>query len=215
MPAPTDPRSPVTPDDLDLVVRLSVEVLRAVPQTAWDEQAGTLEWSRWETVEHLGDDFFAYAVQMGPSTPPLTGHVPFTATRRRAGGPANSVHAERDSGPAGLLQTLEANGALLSAMVRMKPPHTRAYHVYGVSDPEGFAAMGIVEALVHTHDLIQGLDLPWNPPADLCARVLTRLFPEAPTDTEPWTTLLWATGRADLPGRPALTKWRWDGTPRD
>jgi hypothetical protein len=44
---------------------------------------------------------------------------------------------------------------------------SRAYHTFGLSDPEGFAAMGIVEALVHTHDLAERLGLAWNPPADL------------------------------------------------
>lgn len=40
----------------------------------------------------------------------------------------------------------------------------------------------------------------WNPPADLCTRVLARLFPHAPATTSPWPTLLRATGRGDLPG---------------
>ncbi|PRW63751.1 hypothetical protein CEP50_09080 [Actinopolyspora mortivallis] len=41
-----------------------------------------------------------------------------------------------------------------------------------------------------------------------------RLFPDAPGTTEPWRTLLWATGRADLPGHPRRDTWRWDDTPR-
>ncbi|SDZ12419.1 hypothetical protein SAMN05216215_104761 [Saccharopolyspora shandongensis] len=86
---------------------------------------------------------------------------------------------------------LEASGALLVAMVRTTPPQVRACHVFGISDAEGFAAMGIVETLVHTHDLAQGLGLAWNPPADLCSRVLVRLFPNAPVFTDPWPTLLW------------------------
>jgi hypothetical protein len=74
--------------------------------------------------------------------------------------------------------------------------------------------MGIVETLVHTYDVVVGLDLAWSPPGAVCERTLRRLFPEAPTDQEPWRTLLWATGRADLPGRVRLTDWRWDGRPR-
>ncbi|WP_405457163.1 hypothetical protein OG786_09400 [Streptomyces sp. NBC_00101] len=207
-------RPPVTADDLDLAVRLAVASLREAPSAAWEEKAGTLEWDCWETVEHLSDDLFAYAAQLGPRTPPSQGEVPFLWESRRPGGPANAIHADREAGPDGLLQVLEASGALLVAMVRTKPSQTRAHHTYGASDPEGFAAMGIVETLVHTHDLTQGLGLPWNPPAALCSRVLTRLFPDAPDSTEPWSTLLWATGRADLPGRPRPATWRWDGTPR-
>lgn len=133
---------------------------------------------------------------------------------RRPGGPANAVHADRAAGSDGLLQVLEASGALLVAMVRTTPSRVRAYHVFGVSDPEGFAAMGIVETLVHTHDLAEGLGLAWTPPADLCSRVLARLFPGAPETTDPWPTLLWATGRAELPGHPRLTTWCWHGAPR-
>lgn len=116
--------------------------------------------------------------------------------------------------PAGLLQVLDASGALLTAIVRTTPPTVRAHHIFGQADPEGFAAMGIVETLVHTHDVAEGLGAAWTPPADLCDRVLARLFPDAPTDTDRWPTLLWATGRTELPGHPRLTKWRWHGTPR-
>ncbi|OKK13131.1 hypothetical protein AMK16_31905 [Streptomyces sp. CB00455] len=208
-------RTPVSADDLDLSVRLAVAALRGAPAEAWEGKAGSLEWDCWETVEHLADDLFAYAAQLGPKSPPLNGEVPFVWKSRRPGGPANVIHADRGAGPAGLLQVLEASGALLVAMVRTTPPQTRAHHVFGVSDPEGFAAMGIVETVVHTHDLAQGLGLAWNPPADLCSRVLARLFPDAPSSTDPWSTLLWATGRAELPGRPRPTAWRWDGTPRE
>ncbi|MEU6621975.1 maleylpyruvate isomerase N-terminal domain-containing protein [Streptomyces litmocidini] len=207
-------RAPVTADDLDLAVQLAVAALREAPPAAWEDKAGPLEWDCWETVEHLSDDLFAYAAQLGPRTPPLDGDVPFVWESRRPGGPANAIHADRGAGPTGLLQVLEASGALLVAMVRTAPPQTRAHHVFGVSDPEGFAAMGIVETLVHTHDLAQGIDLAWSPPADLCSRVLARLFPDAPPSPDSWTTLLWATGRAELPGHPRLTAWRWDGTPR-
>lgn len=221
VPAPladTAARSPVTADDLDLAVRLTVSTLRQVVSSAssadWDGRAGALEWTCWETVEHLSDDLFAYAVQLGPRTPPLDSDVPFLWWRRRPGGPYNAVHADRAAGPTGLLRVLEASGALLVAMVRTTPSQVRAHHSFGASDPEGFAAMGVVETLVHTHDLAAGLGLAWTPPADLCARALARLFPDAPQDTDRWQTLLWATGRAALPGRPRLTSWRWHGTPR-
>lgn len=206
-------RPSVTADDLDHAVQLAVAALRQVPATAWDGDAGTLEWTCWETVEHLADDLFAYAVQLGPRTPPQDREVPFAYESRRPGGPANSVHADRAAGPDGLLQVLEAGGALLVAMVRTTSPRVRSHHVFGASDPEGFAAMGIVETLVHTHDIAEGLGLTWEPPAGICSRVLARLFPDAPADTAPWPALLWCTGRADLPGRRRPATWRWYGAP--
>ncbi|MGW4425369.1 hypothetical protein [Streptosporangium sp. NPDC004631] len=204
---------PVTADDVQRAVRLAVAALRPALAADWDVRAGSLEWSCWETVEHLADDLFSYAAQLGPETPPLDDHVPFDWIRRNPGGPANVIFANRRLGPAGLLQVLEASGALLVAVVRTASPDVRAFHVFGVADPEGFAAMGVVEILVHTHDVAEGLGVGWEPPADLCDRVLNRLFPDAPTDTDRWPALLWSTGRADLPGRPHPTSWRWYGAP--
>ncbi|WP_232383536.1 DinB family protein [Actinomadura violacea] len=203
--------STITADDLESAVRLAVTVLEKAPDGAWDGKAGGLEWTCWETVEHLSDDLFAYAAQLGAR--PKNREVPFLWESRRPGGPANVTYADRDAGPSGLLEVLEACGAMLVALVRTTPPDVRAHHVFGASDPEGFAAMGIVETLVHTHDIAQGLGLTWDPPADLVARTLARLFPDAPRDTAPWPTLLWATGRGDLPGHARVTKWRWTGTP--
>ena len=211
---PDAPPGPVTADDLALAVRLSVATLRNAPPQEWDGNAGTLEWSCWETVEHLADDLFAYAAQIGSDQRPVTGDVPFVWEPRRPGGPRNAVHADRAAGPAGLLQVLIACGALLVAMVRTTPPQVRAHHGFGISDAEGFAAMGVVETLVHTYDLALGLGLTWEPPADVCARSLYRLFPDAPAGGDPWAALLWATGRAELPGRERLTDWRWYGEPR-
>ena len=200
--------------DVEQSVRLAVATLRTADSSGWDAKAGSLEWDCWETAEHLADDLFSYAVQLGPEHPPTDTHIPFAWSRKKPGGPANAVFADRGAGVSGLLQVLEASGALLTAIVRTTPPTVRAHHVFGVADPEGFAAMGVVETLVHTHDIAEGLGIDWTPPADLCDRALSRLFPDAPIGTDRWSTLLWATGRAELPGRPRLTEWRWYGTPR-
>ncbi|MFD5300938.1 hypothetical protein ACFWJU_37815 [Streptomyces mutabilis] len=206
--------SPVTADDVELAVRLAVGILRDAPLEGWSGKAGSLEWDCWETVEHIANDLLYYAVQLGPQSPPLDTHVPFALSQKRPEGPMVFVYAERDAGPAGLVQVLEACGALLVAMVRTTPPRVRAHHAAGVSDPEGFAALGVRETLVHMHDVAEGLRLAWTPPSALCSRVLARLFPEAPGGADPWLTLLWATGRAELPGHPRLTTWRSDSTPR-
>ncbi|NED87627.1 VOC family protein [Streptomyces sp. SID11233] len=209
----TGTRLPVTADDVTSAVRLAVAALKESPAKDWHIPAGTLTWDCWETVEHLSDDLFSYAAQLGPQSPPLDREVPFHWTRRHEGGPANAIFADPAAGTAGLLQTLEAGGAMLAAMVRTTSPDVRSYHSYGISDAEGFAAMGIVETLVHTHDLAEGLGIDWAPPADLCDRVLARLFPDVPDDSDRWTVLLWSTGRAELPGRRRVSSWKWHGAP--
>lgn len=211
--AMTTPEHAMAADDLQHAVRLALTTLRGASAgttaAEWERPAGTLTWSCWETAEHLADDLFAYAAQIGPEAPPLDKEVPFRWERRREGGPANVTYADPAGGVTGLLRVLESCGAMLAALVRTAPADRRAYHCFGISDAAGFAAMGIVEVLVHTHDIARGLGVPWNPPAGLCDRVLARLFPDAPTDTERWPTLLWATGRGGLPGRERLTSWRW------
>ncbi|MCM2414872.1 VOC family protein [Streptomyces sp. RKAG290] len=209
----TGTRLPVTADDVTSAVRLAVAALKESSAQDWHIPAGTLTWDCWETVEHLSDDLFAYAAQLGPQSPPLENEVPYHWAPRREGGPFNAIFADPAAGTAGLLQTLETSGALLSAMVRTTAPDVRSYHGFGVSDAEGFAAMGVVETLVHMEDLAQGLGVAWTPPADLCDRVLARLFPDAPDDGDRWTVLLWSTGRADLPGRERVTSWKWHGAP--
>ncbi|MFI9624078.1 VOC family protein [Streptomyces sp. NPDC052042] len=209
---PADTRPRVTADDVTTAVRLTVDALQDAPLDDWRSPAGSLEWDCWETAEHLSDDLFSYAAQLGTRTP-SSAYVPYRWAADREGGPTNAVFADRSGGPVGLLSTLEASGALLAAMVRTASPEARAYHPAGVSDPEGFAAMGVVETLVHAYDLAAGLGVPWTPPADLCDRVLARLFPDAPEDADRWAVLLWATGRAELPGRGRLDSWRWYSAP--
>jgi len=204
----------VTADDLDQAVQLAVAKLREASTADWEGKAGTLDWTCWETGEHLSDAVLSYAVTLGPKIPPLDGDVPFQVGKLRADGPESGIHADRTAGPAGLAQMIEACGGLLVAMVRTTPPETPAYHGNGTTNPEGFAAMGVVETLVHTHDITEGLGLDWTPPAELCATSLARMFPDAPAGTDPWPTLLWATGRGELPGHDRLVKWRWEPTPR-
>lgn len=201
---------PVSADDVALSVRLAVDALAAAP-SGWEKPAGDLTWTCWETTEHIADDLFAYAAQLARTA--VDGTAPFTLTARREGGPGVSVFADPEAGPAGLLDVLDSCGGLLTAAVRAAAPQARGYHVFGVADAEGFAAMGVLEVLVHTADVAAGLGVPWDPPADLCARVLARLFPDVEVTGDPWHTLLWATGRVALPGRPQRTQWRWHSAP--
>ena len=191
-----------------------MDALAGAADLDWQVPAAGLTWTCWETVEHMSDDLFAYAGQLGPARPSLSREVPFGWQYRREGGPPLAIFVNHSEGPPGQIAVLEVCGALLAAMVATAPPNRLAHHVYGASDPSGFAAMGVVEVLVHMHDVAGGLGLAWDPPADLCGRALARLFPLAPTGAEPWPTLLWATGRGALPDHPIQTSWRWTSTPR-
>jgi hypothetical protein len=195
-----------TPDkDIDDALDAAVALLRTAVDRDWQVTAGTLDWTCWETVEHLA--------QLGPREPHPDTWVPITYQKTRPAGPESTIFAESRAGNAGLLRVLEACGGMLAALVHTKPESVRGYHSFGPSDPAGYAAMAVVEILVHTADIAAGLRLRWEPDPDLCDRALRRLFPDAPTDTDRWSTLLWATGRADLPGRPRPLTWRWHAEP--
>ena len=192
----------VTPDDLEAATSSAVSSLRPATDRDWSVQAGTLEWDCWHTAEHIGDCLLSYAAQLAAR--PATRYVRFLAS------------ADKDASPAEVLEFAEAGARILAASVRTARPHVRAYHPTGMADPEGFAAMGCVEALLHGSDIAQGLGLSLDPPRQVCSRVLARMFPDVAADlpgTDPWEALQWATGRTELPGRPRLHQWRWHGAP--
>src|ERR1041384_1957797 len=80
---------------------------RTVPPLDGGAPAGGLRWSCWETLEHLIDDLFTYAIQVAASNPPRDDLVPFDYHSARDGGPANSLFLQANAGTAGLLQALE------------------------------------------------------------------------------------------------------------
>ena len=109
--------------------------------------------------------------------------------------------------PRQVLEVVSAFGRLLSVAVASARAGPVAWH-WGMSDAAGFAAMGVAEALVHTYDITQGLGMAWLPPESLCALVVGRLLPDSPPG-DASEILLWATGRADLTGRPRVGEWNW------
>ncbi|MFE5259301.1 GNAT family N-acetyltransferase [Streptomyces coelicoflavus] len=185
-------------EQVEEAVASAVALLRTATDRDWDTaRAGRLDWNCRYTAEHVASDLIAYAGQLaGRAT---EAYVPFEIT------------LDEGTGNEDVLQVIETTGALLAATLRTTPREVRAFHPYPFrsADREGFAAMAITEVFLHTHDIAEGLGLTYEPPAERCADLLARLFPHVRPGTDPWPTLLWATGRGDLPGRPPVTEWRW------
>jgi len=112
-----------------------------------------------------------------------------------------------------LLAQLRAATEVLARVVEAAGSDERGAHDWGLADASGFAAMGCAELVLHSWDVADALQLAWAPPTELADAVLTRLFPWAPADGDPWAALLWATGRGELPGREPVTTWRWHCAP--
>ncbi|MFF9816634.1 GNAT family N-acetyltransferase [Streptomyces sp. NPDC014006] len=185
-------------DQVDAAVASCLAALRPVADQDWTAvKAGRLEWSCHTTAFHIAEDLFSYAGQLAGRA--QEDYVPV------------ELVLEGDPGNFGLLQVIETMGVLLATTVRATPPGVRAFHPYPFrsADREGFAAMGVAEVLLHTHDIAEGLGFAYEPPAELCEDLLTRLFPHVKPGPAPWPTLLWATGRGELPDRAPVTEWRW------
>ncbi|MFI7410524.1 GNAT family N-acetyltransferase [Streptomyces sp. NPDC049627] len=183
---------------VDEAVAGAVALLRTVVDRDWGGvRAGRLEWSCRETAEHIAGDLIAYAGQLAGRA--QNAYVPFEIT------------LDEGTDNEGLIQVIETTGALLTAVLRTTPPEVRAFHPYPFrsANREGFAAMGVAEVLLHTHDIAEGLGLVYEPPNELPQFVLTTIFPHVQPGPDHWRTLLWATGRGDLPGRAPVTEWRW------
>ncbi|MDN3245598.1 GNAT family N-acetyltransferase [Streptomyces sp. ZSW22] len=185
-------------EQVEEAVAGAVALLRTATDRDWEAvRAGRPEWNCRQTAEHIAGVLIAYAGQLvGRAT---QAWVPFDIT------------LDDGTGNEGCLHVIETAGALFAATLRTTPREVRAFHPYPFrsANREGFAAMGVTEVLVHTHDIAEGLGLTYEPPARLCADVLARIFPHVQPGTDPWRTLLWATGRGELPGRVPVTEWRW------
>jgi uncharacterized protein (TIGR03083 family) len=186
----------VLASDVETATGCVVEALRPAVDADWAVPAGTIEWSCRKTAEHIGQANLHWASQLAVGA--QTQYVRWSA------------QAQSLAPPAGVLDFVEAAGRIMALVVRATPPETRAFHPWGIGDPEGFAGMACVELLVHGNDLAQGLNCSLQPPADLCDRVLTRLFPHEPRKLpDPWAELRRQTGRAaDAP-----ESWKWRPTP--
>jgi hypothetical protein len=166
-------------------------------------KALNLTWSCWDTALHVADDLYFYAVEL----------IHGSLEREHF---HTELALDEDASVERLLGSVPVHGELLRRVAVCARPVDRAYHVFGVSDAEGFVAMGAAETLVHTYDIVRGLDgaSSWLPPAELATQVLRRLFPAAP-EGHPSEVLLYCCGRVPLGESPRLRNWRWDGRVRD
>ncbi|GAB3934776.1 maleylpyruvate isomerase N-terminal domain-containing protein [Micromonospora vulcania] len=183
----------VTGADLLQAADEMTSVLHPHRDRDWSVPAGTLSWSCWTTAAHIAHDLLAYTGQVTGGGD--DGYLPYDLRVRPTASPAQVLTVGR------------ACAGMLAAAVDAATPDSRAWH-FGPCDPAGFAAMGVAETLLHTHDITLGLGVPWRPPQQLSTLVLRRLFPDAPAG-DASEVLLWMTGRGELPGRAWRDSWHW------
>lgn len=181
--------SDVGPDDVRTAARFSYELLDGLSDRDWSVPAGPLEWDCRTTAAHIADALGFYAAHLGARA---TDWLKF------------DVVPHADASNRHLARLIEAMGNVLAYVVEATPADVRAYHHSGMWDKEVLAAFGCLEVLVHTGDIAAGLEVPYESPDDLCRRVVTALFADAPKTHNPWLVMLWATGRGELEDKPTL-----------
>ncbi|MET7338934.1 maleylpyruvate isomerase N-terminal domain-containing protein [Nonomuraea sp. NPDC005650] len=166
----------------------------------WTRDAAGLEWTCRTTLDHLALGIVGYAGLL--IARPADRYITLFAS------------LDPQAPISDCLEGIRIAANILASAVREADDDVRAWHPWGHSDGPGFAAMGVVELLVHGMDISRGLGLGWRAPEQLCVPAVRRLFPDAPHGDDATETLLWCTGRADLPGHGRRDRWRWDGTVR-
>jgi hypothetical protein len=185
-----------TVDDLHRLSDLVAGVWTSAADRDWSVPAGTLEWSCTRTADHAVDCVYAPAF--------------FLASRRTDGYPdaGDDMTLGEDATPIRLVESLGIATRLLAAVVNDTDPNARAVIFQGpevlVAEPAAFVPRGALELILHAHDVCTGLQVPFEPPVDLCERLRehTRPWPLwnllwnglGRTD-DPWSDLLVASGR--------------------
>ncbi|MFG3410111.1 hypothetical protein [Streptomyces sp. NPDC048142] len=190
------------PDLVTEATIFSTSVLGKCTDQDWSRTAGELEWSCYDTVSHLSQAIYGYSALLIAQP-----------TDRYIG-----VRFGVDAGtpPELAVEGIQVGGTLLESTLLRSSPDVRAFHSWGTGDPAGYAAMAVLELLVHSRDIAQGFGLEQPLPDHLCEPTVQRLFPQAPTGFSPSETLLWCTGRIALdgPGLERQKQWRWYGDVR-
>jgi len=178
-------------NDVEHALTAMTSTLRPLVNADWTVPAGDLEWSCWQTAAHVAHDLLAYAGQV-------------TAGPRKAYLPLD-LQVRPDSSPSQLLEVIDTSASLLALALRSASPEARAWH-FGLTDPSGFATMGVNELVVHTWDIARGLGVEYEPPEHLARKVLARLWTGAPQGAAA-QVLLWCNGRVALPDHPREGDW--------
>ncbi len=194
-------RQPVTSEDLLAAGAAARDALAHVSEAEWGVQPPRMEWTRFTTGSHICGALQFYATQVA------VGSSSYTATIR-----VDEAQLKAEELP----EHVKSQASLLATAAAGVPSNTRAWHPTGLADVEGFLAMGCAEVLLHCWDATNGTEIEFVGDEGIAGRTLQRLFPWAPTDTPPWETLLFATGRGELDGHDSPgERWMWHNSPLD
>ncbi|HEV3452408.1 MAG TPA: DinB family protein [Acidimicrobiia bacterium] len=166
----------------------SLGALSRVADRDWSAPAGTLDWSCWQTVDHVTDCLFSYSLQ-------LAGRVRDGWLR------LTELHAQPDATPSQLVEALGAVGRTFEAVLAAAPADAVASDTIFDLRPSDWAARALNELLLHTYDVLVGLGDEFEPSRAVCSFVLSTptlwMYDgvERLDVPDPWRTMLVGSGR--------------------
>jgi hypothetical protein len=179
------------PADAIAAARTAEAALRPVMDRDWSVRAGPLEWNVEQTITHMIAAAAKYTLYLASRSERFIGL---------------SISRWPDATNEEVIDSLVPVATGLANVAMVTAPDVRAYHVTGPSTAADYVGRACVEFLAHTGDALAGLGVAFAPPADLCRRVLAQQYPDAVAspngDSDPWRSLLAATGRPPPDDRP-------------
>ena len=179
----------VGPDEFAELLGEVVPLLNDVGAEDWSKPAGNgLEWTCWQTVDHTIDVLFSYSLQLASQT--RSGFLPFSELR-----------AQPNASAFDLIAGLEGVGTMFLAVARTAPTDAVASDGVRLLSSFDWCARAAYELVLHTYDVLSGLGVDWEPPADLCRSIVSTESlwmldrDVAGAAPDPWTALLLGSGR--------------------
>ena len=180
---------PFTADDFQLLSRLAIEAWQSGVDLDRSVPAGTLEWSCRKTAEHTIDAVCMPAFNLA-------------SRRQEAYARFEDLRVPSDATIADLVDGLRAVTTILWAVIVTAQPDTRAIirRPNELAGPQAFAPRGASELIFHTYDVSAGLGIPFEPPRDLCSRLLPHVrgweaHDALPRTDDSWSDLIARSGR--------------------
>ena len=182
---------PFTADDFKQLSEIAIATWEAGVDRDWSAPAGTLEWSCRATAEHTVDAVFMPALNLA-------------SRRRHAYAPFGLLLPSPDATIPDLVDCLRAVTNVLWSVIVTAEPEAIAIIRHRpeaqVAGPLDFAPRGASELVFHTYDISCGLGIPFEPPADLCRRLLPHIRgweaqASLPPTADSWSDLLARGGR--------------------
>jgi hypothetical protein len=169
----------------------------------WESKTPDLDWTQAQTAIHTMRACLEYSYQVVGKRMDTYQPVLF--------------EKKPQAKPIEYLTMISTAAKVLQKVVSSASLDDRAWHAYGVSDPVGFAAMGVIEVSVHTYDLAKGFGIDFVPNTLASEFAINRVFSgtvEFPNFESHGQLLLWLAGRIELSGVVRRSGWKWNGTPR-